>query len=246
MYSFRGIWGIVPIAGIDQVRSIAHPSAGQNPIFPSVARRKIRPMNTINRLIFISSIGALLSYSASAQPSADTAPIRFSATCRSVNDSGKIVTRNVSNNTLIRDCARENDVTNRAPLRLVYHFGGDQNGDTIEVVHRKTGEVICTKFKLLFAQESLSNDDGSETVQLVKVFSDSQSEEVGTAVIRKITNANGKVRLTGTLNYFIPVDGTNSAQICTGTFSSGSTGSSVSGIQLPNLSDFQGLGNQNQ
>jgi hypothetical protein len=78
------------------------------------------------------------------------------------------------------------------------------------------------------------------------VFSDAQSEEVGTAVIRKITNANGRVRLSGNLNYFIPADGTNSPMICTGTFSSGSTGTSVSGIQLPNLSDFQGLGNQNQ
>jgi hypothetical protein len=197
-------------------------------------------MNAIKRLIFTSSIGALLCYSASAQ---DSAQIRFSAACRTLNGAGNIVRKNISNQTLIRECATDNNVTNRHPLELVYHFNGDQNGDTIEVVNRKTDAVVCTKFKLLFPMEMISNDDGSETVQLLKVFGDQQSEEIGTAVVRKTTNAKGKVRVSGSINYFMLGDSeTNSPSICTGTFNSGSTASSSS-ISLPDFSGFGGMDN---
>lgn len=156
--------------------------------------------------------------SATAAHAQEKFQIKFRATVRGTNDSGRIFKARQTERTLIRECATDEGVTNRRPLVLAYNIGGDLNGDVIEVVNKSSGEVICQKLRLLFPK-TLTNGDESQVDQFVYVFTDQQSESVGSGIVTRKALRHGRTLISGSINFFLLPDGTNGLRFCTANFS---------------------------
>jgi hypothetical protein len=171
-------------------------------------------MKSLKQLILILTGAVLAVSAANAQ---ERYQLQFRGSAYSTNESGELSKSTFTHNTLIQDCIRDLGLTNNPKLLLVYNLNADLNGDIIEVIGNRTGQVFCQKLRLLFPV-TLSNGDGSDVTQLVYVFPDSSSEEVGRGIVHKSISPNGKTRISGNLNFHLPADGTNSVRICNASF----------------------------
>lgn len=169
------------------------------------------------KLLLAAIIGFMFALGIAGASAQERLQLNFHATCVRTNDSGGLVKRLVSDKTLVRECISDLALTNKQHLVLAYTVGGDMNGDVIEVVNPKTGASACRKLRLLFPM-TLSNGDGTVVTQLVYVFGEQQSENVGSGVVTRRTLRNNKVQVTGTLNFYILPEGTNSLEICRASF----------------------------
>jgi len=156
--------------------------------------------------------------SATAAPGQEKFQIKFHATVKGTNDSGRIIKTRQTERSLIRECAIDDGLTNRRPLVLAYDVGGDLNGDVIEVINKNTGEVHCQKLRLLFPL-TFTNADESKVQQFVYVFSDQQSESVGSGIVTRKALRHGRTLIQGEINFFLLPDDTNGLRFCTARFS---------------------------
>jgi|GEM_PF-6313904 hypothetical protein len=144
--------------------------------------------------------------------------LQFRGTAVSTNEFGDYSKQTINQNTLIAECVSDLALTNKPKLMLVYHENADFNGDVIEVIGSKTGQVFCQKLRLLFPA-SMSNPSGSEVTQFVYVFPVNGNDAIGQGVITKKTN-KGKTRINGQLIYLLPPDGNNPVKIINATLNS--------------------------
>ncbi|HLP78235.1 MAG TPA: hypothetical protein VK327_15120 [Candidatus Paceibacterota bacterium] len=143
--------------------------------------------------------------------------LNFQATCLATNDFGDLVKSRVTDKSWVRACVSDLAITNKQSLALAYTVGGDYNGDVIEVVNRDTGAQMCRKLRLLFPM-TLSKGDGSEVNQLVYVFGEQQSENVGCGMITRRILRNNRTVVSGTLNFYVLPEGTNGLRLCRASF----------------------------
>jgi hypothetical protein len=169
------------------------------------------------KLLLVAILG-LAVLSATAAPGQEKFQIHYRATVKGTNDSGRIVKARQTERSLIKECATDEGITNRRPLVLAYHVGGDLNGDVIEVINKNTGEVHCQKLRLLFPL-TFTNGDESEIHQFVYVFSDQQSESVGSGMVTRKALRHGRTLISGSINFFLLPDGTNGLRFCNAHFS---------------------------
>ncbi len=177
-------------------------------------------MKTLNSLlapVLGTTLLAAIALNSQAQSPQETLQLKMKISTVTTNENGGFVKATLTDKSISKDCISELGLTNKPPLVLAYTVGGDLNGDIIEVVNSATGERLCQKLRLLFPL-TLSNGSGTEVQQLVYVFSDQQSENVGCGLVTRRTLKNNRTAITGTLNFYVLPEGTNGLMICKATF----------------------------
>jgi hypothetical protein len=156
--------------------------------------------------------------------------IVFTGTCWTTNAAGKIVPRPVSNATLMADFAAQNGVTDTSWLALAYHVGGNELGDTIEVINRTNGTSIVngTIFGLYFGEDfgrmALLSGSGKQMKRLEYVYTDQNSHSLGSALLTDyyFFDSDGHTNNTvimGQMQYIIVPDAKHAnLKVCNGSF----------------------------
>lgn len=184
-------------------------------------------MNTASVLVRL-TFGALLCGALAAVARAQDTnmyELKFHAICQ-ISQGGKRFTKEkITNQTLIQEAANQNGLSDTSSLALVYHANRDERGDVIQVVNVTNGVPVWDSLALFFP-EAITNGDSSEILQHSFVYNHQQSDPVGDATIdkRMAFDRNGdlkKVRIRGSIQYFMLADPTNVLRVCTGTFATG-------------------------
>jgi hypothetical protein len=152
----------------------------------------------------------------------------FNGTCSTTDASGKIVPHAISNVTLMRDFAQLNGIRNTSGLALAYHVGGDERGDTIEVINRTNGVVVGTLFGLFFGQDfgrqALLSKSGRQMKRIEYVYTDQLSESLGSVLLTDFYffDSNGNTNntvITGQMQYLVLPNALHKdTQVCSGSF----------------------------
>src|SRR5256885_11817530 len=87
-------------------------------------------MNMTKRLVLICAALLLSSFSASSQYK-----FLFRGTSYETNASGNIVATPITEQTLLADGAAAKGITDLRTVALVYRVGGDEKGDTVEILY---------------------------------------------------------------------------------------------------------------
>jgi hypothetical protein len=158
----------------------------------------------------------------------------FKGICYQKDSTGNIVGVPITDQTIIQDRATAGGV-NPNTLALVYHLGGDEKGDTVEVVSSSNGSVQVFEFGFWFGSDptlgrtALTNNAATEIRRVDQLFTlndsaftSNNSHGMGTAFLTKryLTDTNGVVHFTaeGPLQWLVNPVGTNGTRICYGTF----------------------------
>src|SRR5437899_8429547 len=111
----------------------------------------------------------------------------FTGTCSTTDASGKIVPRSISNDTLLSDFAALKGIRNTSGLGLAYHVGGNELGDTIDVINRTNGATVGTLFGLYFGEDfgrlALLSKSGRQMQRIEYVYTDQNDHSLGSALL---------------------------------------------------------------
>jgi hypothetical protein len=180
-------------------------------------------MNAVKTLVTTFGIFALGTAALRAQ--GEMLQLRFEGSCRSTNESGEIIKRNVNNRSLLRDYAQAHSITNINTLALVYHSLGDERGDVIQIVNARTGEVLADVLALFFSVD-LPNGDGSAIAKEVSLFNSQQSFAIGSGILKEQLldkKGNPDHRVSGTLQYYLLPTAEDGLQLCTANINASKT-----------------------
>jgi hypothetical protein len=168
-------------------------------------------------LIGVGTALLLLGFHADAQ---ELLQLKLQVKALSTNEAGRLVKQNINNETLLRDFADSNGITNLNSLALVYHVAGDERGDVIEIVDTTTGNLLSQVFGLLFPVD-LPTGDGSQLSRFVYLYNDQQSVSMGSGMLRErialTKQGNTNRTINGELQFYLLPDATNGLRMCTGT-----------------------------
>ncbi len=166
-----------------------------------------------------------LGFSAAAQ---ERYQLSFHGIERSVNANGNETRRAITTRTLIRDWSNRAGVSNYHNLVLAFHRNVDSRGDAIEVVNRKTGEMVTTVFPLFFPESATSST--ARTVKQKRfayVYNLYHSEfSRGTAILNERLSINrqgvtNRFIVSGEMLWYEIPEGAKPLRIDTGTFKIG-------------------------
>ena len=152
----------------------------------------------------------------------------FTGTCATTDASGKIVDTPINNQTLMQSYAKNHGVTNTSGLSLAYHIGGNELGDTIDVINRTNGATVFTIFGLYFGEDfgrmELLSTSHRQMRRLEYIYTDQNSHSLGSALVTAyfFFDNSGHTNNTvvfGSLQYLALPDTTHTnVQICSGSF----------------------------
>ena len=132
--------------------------------------------------------------SAAAQPTQYT--FVFNGTSSTTDSTGKIVTTQINNQTLLQEFGKLNGITDLSPYGLAYHLGGNDLGDTIEVVNRHDGTSVYTLLGLYFGEDfgrtSLFSASHRQMKRLEYIYTDQNSHSLGSALLTDYFFLDGK------------------------------------------------------
>lgn len=137
------------------------------------------------------------------------------------NGTGGLVYHAYRNRDIIRECARENGITNLTGLTLVYN----RTADALQVVTGTNHTVVCTP--LSFSGGTwLSNSNGTRAERLTFVFVETNTVSSGTLAATERfmfgpSNTVARFSLSGRLQYTVEAAGTNGPAIYRGTIKAG-------------------------
>src|SRR5258708_37983217 len=119
---------------------------------------------------------AIASAQAVALQAQDLFRLSFHATCRSLNDQGRLATTRINQTNLIARCVGTNDAfATNSPFALVFNA----TADSIQVVNLTNSALVCDVFQL---QGVVSNSDGARLERLSFLFTPDQTNAVGNAI----------------------------------------------------------------
>lgn len=152
----------------------------------------------------------------------------FKGTCQETNSSGRVITRAVTDQTWLRDFAREKGLTSIRNLAISYHVKASELGDQIEVINARTGEVQGSVFGLFFSEAfgrtGLTNASATQTMTLPYLYTSQDSHSLGAAVVTKTQPSSTQryLKVQGQMHYeLLPTANRKSLQICSGNFVTG-------------------------
>lgn len=153
--------------------------------------------------------------------------IAFSGSCATTDSSGHIVSHPINNRTLLQDFGALHS-TPTSGLGLAYHFGGNELGDTIDVINRTNGATIYTLFGLYFGESfgrmELPSSSGRQIKRLEYVYTDQNSHSLGSALLTtyywfNTDGSTNRAAVLGNMQYLIlPNNLHTNVQVCTGFF----------------------------
>ncbi len=139
----------------------------------------------------------------------------------STNQNGVLVYHRISNGDIIRNCAREEGITNFTGLSLVYN----RTADALQVIRGTNQPAICTPLR--FGEGTwLLNSNHTVTERLTFVFVEPNTVAGGTLAATERfrygpTNQLTSFSLFGELQYTTPAHGTNPPAIYRGRLMAG-------------------------
>ena len=162
----------------------------------------------------------------------------FSGTAFETNAAGVVTATHITDQTLLRDRARQGNIANLNTISLVYHINGNDLGDTVEVVSNATGQTLTTEFGFYFGSDGALGriavlnlpQTQQRRVDYIYTFDNStytysNGDSVGAAFTVKTLARQGKITnavISGTMSWSVTPTGTNTRPIvCLGTFSLG-------------------------
>lgn len=154
--------------------------------------------------------------------------ITINGSTSTLDSGGHIVAVPLNNQTLLKQYARSQGLTNFNWLSLAYHVKGNDLGDTIEVINRTNGASVFTLFGLYFGEDFGRPDLLSASHQQLKrieyIYTDQNSHSLGSALLTDyyVLDGNGNTNKTyvlGQMQYLIAPDATHTnTQVCTASF----------------------------
>lgn len=155
-------------------------------------------------------------------------PIVLNGFCATTDANGHIISKPLNNGTLLSDFAQANGLTNASGYVLSYHLGGNELGDTIEVINRTNGASAFTVFGLYFGESfgrtSLLSGSHQQLKRIEYIYTDQNSHSLGSALLTDYYyfDANGNTNKTyvlGQMQYLVVPDSTHTnTQVCTANF----------------------------
>lgn len=154
----------------------------------------------------------------------------FSGTASTTDSSGKIVTQSINQNSLLKEYAAQNGISDTSNLAIAYHFNGNSNGDTIDVVNRNNATVVHTLLGLYFGEAfgrmELVSGSKRQIKHLEYIYTDQNTHSLGSALITDYIwfNSNGTTNalaFLGNVQYLIlPNNVHSNVEVISGSFSS--------------------------
>ncbi len=151
----------------------------------------------------------------------------MSGSAATTDSSGKIVSRPLNNQTLIQDFANANGITDTSGLALAYHLGGNDLGDTIDVINRTNGATLYTLFGLYFGEAfgrmAVLSSSGRQMRRIEYIYTDQNSHSLGSALLVNYfyfdTNGNtNKVYVLGNMQWLaLPTAAHTNVVVCSAT-----------------------------
>lgn len=153
--------------------------------------------------------------------------ITFKGNCSGADTNGHVFSQAVNNKTLIREFASRAGVSNVHNLDLVFHLNASPDGDAIEVINRKTGELVVTVFPISFPEVATAETPFGITERrfayVYNIYDPGFSR--GTTIINEhsVLNKNGQITRTvldGDMQWYqlAAPDKSHPFRICTGKF----------------------------
>ena len=157
---------------------------------------------------------------------AQSSEIRYSlimrGTCKSMGESGEIVTSRHTTATILAECAaKQEPPLNPKDLALVY----DVYEGTSYIVDKATGEEVCEYFDLE-TRSALGNQSGTKWEMLTSVNDQSAEDEDGGALISLTVNFDtsgdiSRFRIAGRYHLVYRDEITGDAIVCGGNIATG-------------------------
>lgn len=111
----------------------------------------------------------------------------FNGTSSTTDSTGKIVNKTITQNDLLQEYAKQNNVNDTSGLAIAYHFNGNSNGDTIDVVNRQTAAVVHTLIGLYFGEAfgrmELVSTSKRQIKHLEYIYTDQNDHSLGSSLI---------------------------------------------------------------
>jgi hypothetical protein len=181
------------------------------------------------RSLAAAALGSLMAF---ATLHAQTLPTKYQMTlsvvCWTTNNSGQIIQQNFGNQTVLRQAANANGVTDFSNWVLAYHLGGNELGDTIEIIDRNTGHTLQTLFGLYFGEDfgrqALLSASTRQLKRIEYVYTDQNSHSLGSALLTQYNyfdnmGHTNKIYVIGQMQYVVTQDAKHPrTQICTANF----------------------------
>ncbi|MGN6556016.1 MAG: hypothetical protein ACTHLW_20095 [Verrucomicrobiota bacterium] len=152
--------------------------------------------------------------------------VAYQGTATSRDDSNKLRTETVTENSFIQHCATNAGVTDLSNLALVLHFDANEVGDALEVINTSDPNLFrCEVFKFAFP-ESYTNSAGTVMKRFAYLYNSESDHSRGSVIIdrrvsvtrRGVTNAP---TLDGKMQFWLGTWDANtndpSPTVCSGT-----------------------------
>lgn len=154
--------------------------------------------------------------------------IVINGSCYTTDSKGHIALTQINNHSLIKSFADSHGVSDLSGLALAYHLGGNELGDTIEVINRTNGASVYTIFGLYFGEDfgrtALLSKSGQQMKRLEYIYTDQNSHSLGSALLTDyyfLDNSGNTNRtyVLGQMQYIVtPDSGHTNTQVCTANF----------------------------
>ncbi len=134
------------------------------------------------------------------------------------NSAGQIVPQTLNNATLLRHVAEVDGVTDYSSWGLAYHIGGNDLGDTIDIINRNDGTTLRTLFGLYFGEaferSALLSASKRQMRRIEYIYTDQSPHSIGSALMTTYYffdsqgNTNNAVTL-GQMQWLVVPDNNN-------------------------------------
>ncbi len=113
--------------------------------------------------------------------------IAISGTSWTTNKAGQIVPQQLNNTTLLKHIADVNGTTDYSGWALAYHIGGNDLGDTIDIINRTNGATLQTLYGLYFGEaferKALLSASRRQLKRIEYVYTDQSPHSIGSALL---------------------------------------------------------------
>jgi hypothetical protein len=162
----------------------------------------------------------------------------FKGLAYETNSSGNIVATPITEQALLQDRATAGGVTDLSTIALVYHVGGDEKGDTVEIVSSTNGQRLAFEFGFWFGSDpslqrsALTNATQTEQRRVDYIYTletatyiclNTHSSGAAFVTKRTLTDNSGNVNVTveGTMQWMVNPQNGHGTIVINGSFSTG-------------------------
>jgi hypothetical protein len=137
------------------------------------------------------------------------------------------VSKPLNNKVLLQQAAKAGGTSDISGMALAYHIGGNDLGDTIEVINRTNGTTLATLFGLYFGEsfgrQALLSGSHKQMKRLEYIYTDQNDHSLGSALLTDyyFLDSNGNTNRTyvlGQMQYIVTTDANHPhTQVCNAT-----------------------------